>query len=90
MCAVCQVRGAVAGITAIPDVTAVVCLALSHFIPVSATGREGAVVPTSQVTGLRSRARARVWWFLGWVTLERLLALSEPQFSPLLLTCRPG
>lgn len=47
--AACYLRGAVAGITAIRDVTAVACLALSHFIPVSATGRESAMIPASQV-----------------------------------------
>lgn len=53
-------------------------------------GLVGAYIPPSQGMGPRSRPGAGVWWLLGWVALGELLTLSEPQFSPFLLTCRPG
>lgn len=59
-------------------VTAAVCPALSPVIPASAAGREGAHGPHRSGAGTHILARADVWRFLGWVTLGRLLALSEP------------
>lgn len=78
------------GIIADCDVTAAVCLALSHlFSPQPWEGRM-LMIPTAQVVGLQSQARACVWWFFCWVTLGRLLALSKPRFPAFLLTWRPG
>lgn len=61
------------------DVIVVVCRHSVILYPYQPReGRGVRMTPTSQATGHRSRARDCVWWLFGWVTLGRLLALSEP------------